>query len=220
MASTLSSVSQSTSSPSPINVTANVVKPLIFLSIDRVLYKGGSDYPIVEKAQELFPDIMDYRDFKSIHYDTAATHFFNPRAVSNLEKLISATNACVVITSSWRENRTIPELIKIFAKHSFSQWIIDKTLFRAEIDKAEEKSSAEKVEGKSAAKGKAREIDYWLKNHPDIANYVILDELDSNLYDNLSATFPKRFVQIDPSELLSDVNVTAAIKILAETIPR
>lgn len=169
---------------------------VIFLDIDGVLFDDPSRHPIQKQAIKLFSPGINYSNFMSIHYDTAATYFFKPAAVANLNHLIQKTNAKVVLSSNWRENRTQSQLKELFAKHSFSNVIIDKT--------------PDEVIEVSTFTGRAKEINAWLLNHPEITSFVILDDYDKGL----SVGYPNNFVLVDWRSLLTMEDVEKAIKIV------
>lgn len=137
---------------------------LIFLDIDGVLnhelYYRSDDYP---KGDE------------GINWDILQ---ISRKSIELLNKLVEDTGAKVVISSSWRKNRTVDELKLLFNKCGFIGEIIDKTpvLFFGNNDYKY-----------SVPRG--CEIKAWLELNKDILNakiedvrYVILDDDSDMLY--------------------------------------
>jgi hypothetical protein len=99
---------------------------------------------------------------------------FHPHLVDNLKMIIDATGAKLVISSSWRHSgeiimkemwkfRNLPgEVIGI------TPWFID------------DEPRDEKLSFKEEAE-RGREIDAYMKDHPEITNYVIIDDDDDTL---------------------------------------
>lgn len=187
----------------------NVPISVIFLDIDGVLYNKDDDIDLRSKVRELFPT-FEGEKYTSYHYDTAATHFFSATAVGHLEALIKRIpNVRIVLSSNWGEGKTLSQLREIFAKHAFSQLIIDKIpdkLNREEI-KTYEGRGMERL-----TMERAMRIACYLEKHPEIANFVILDDRDIGL----SKTFDKKFVHIK-GKILSGEDVVQAAKILLDS---
>lgn len=55
---------------------------------------------------------------------------------------------------------------------------------------------------------RASEINQWLGEHPEILNYLILDDYD----DHLSLNFQDRYVVVRKKELLTIQNVKSILK--------
>jgi hypothetical protein len=99
---------------------------------------------------------------------------FHPEFVKNLERIIDETGAKLVISSSWRHGGL--ERMKMMWEHrSYPGEIIGITpdlRWRTHPDKLET-NEKEYVRGD--------EIESWLNLHPDVTNYVILDDDDDML---------------------------------------
>lgn len=209
-------------------------KPLvvIFLDIDGVLYnegcirpvykwittdpsrekmEWGEADPIKEKMDELFPnrrksDFPDYHHASSV----AASHFFSDQALKNLDQLISQiekiARVAVVISSSWREGKTVEELRGDFFKiHNFSKYIIDKTPDK--VPKNEWRNyPTEGTEIDHASTCRKAQIQYWLKNHSEkVDAFIVLDDQDSHHLSHFGQSFFKtNFVKLLTSEIVDD----------------
>jgi hypothetical protein len=183
-------------------VIKNVVSSVIFLDIDGVLFHRRMDGSVKQMASQLFPSHTG--PWKDEQCDIAATHLFDQNALSILKKLtLVSKNIAIVLSSSWREKQSVPKLRTIFAACFFSNLIIHKT---------PDRTDKEYMKGKSLVSdhSRAKEIAYWLKNHPTIKNFVILDDEDRGLSDS----FSEHFVQTDAGNLLTDGDAEKARKIL------
>ncbi|MES2273572.1 MAG: HAD domain-containing protein, partial [Chlamydiota bacterium] len=108
---------------------------VVFLDIDGVLHHNRQDGSVQKVVAQLFADVKFHYSF---HYDTAATHLFDPNAVSNFEKLIQKNEGLgIVLSSNWREGKSTVQLREIFSKYAFSKYIIDKTPDRISREEAE-----------------------------------------------------------------------------------
>jgi len=87
---------------------------------------------------------------------------FDKDAVKNLNELTDKTEAVIVVSSSWRQGRTVQNLKKLFKSEGVTGKVIDKTPMLH-------------LSGDS----RGAQIRDWLSNHSDV-NYVILDD---NVFD-------------------------------------
>ena len=105
---------------------------------------------------------------------------FHSNFVDNLRNIIEQTGAKIVISSSWRSDglKTMQEMWKfrnypgeVIAITPFSWELMDLGLFEYydQIDRG-------------------HEIELWLKMHPEVSNYVIIDD-DNDMLDNQRANF-------------------------------
>lgn len=95
---------------------------------------------------------------------------FCPIAISNLEHLLRRNEDLkIVVSSSWRSNRTVEGLRDIFKMSSIiSERIIDKT------------DSFSNIRGE--------EIQRWLDEHPEVDSYVIVDD-DERMLESQKENF-------------------------------
>ncbi len=185
-----------------MHTDAFIEKPtsIIFLDIDGVLIgdRGNSwlSDKIQNKVKELFIKKEGFNaGFTELEWRIAASHFFSPKAVDNLNKLIAKVNkmanVAIVISSQWRLDGTVPDLKdKMFVLYSFSRLIIDKT-----------------PDGKTwESKSRAEQIAFWLQENKEklnIKSFVIFDDMD--LGEGLSECFSSRFVLVE--NLLSEADI-------------
>lgn len=188
-----------------MQLTSASDKPLyvIFLDIDGVLLsysdKFNSNKNPLKKSIEDAESHDAFLRLKSNSYSNnywsiVLAHHFSKRALANLDSLIKRVETVakpqIVISSSWRRERTVEELITIYFKmHSFAKYIIDKT--------------SDKV----LSRDRSEEIQDWLNQHPEVQHYVILDDE----YEDLLQRFLKRFIHVNDLHLLSENDVERAL---------
>lgn len=80
-----------------------------------------------------------------------------PHAVSNVNRVTRATGAKVVVSSTWRIGKTVEQLRDMFAFVGLEAEIVDKT-------------------PTSLSGYRGHEIDRWLQLHPEVKEFVILDD--------------------------------------------
>jgi hypothetical protein len=111
----------------------------------------------------------------------------DPNAVKLINCIIAMTNAEIVVSSTWRSDWNIPYLLRYAG------------LIRPIYG----------ITPLSKDRHRGREIKEWLDEHPEVTNYVIID--DDN--DMLEEQEP-HFVQTSWYEGINDYNVEKAIEIL------
>lgn len=159
---------------------------IVFLDIDGVL---NSEEFFIERTQD-----CRYDNYRAAGYSPKMSRnlcSLDSVAIANLNYIISQTGAKIVVSSTWRCDD--PWLQELFAVVGIPSYI--------------------GITPYHIARHRGTEIKQWLDKHPEVENYVILDDdndmLDSQL-DN--------FVQTDAYKRgLSLVNAEQAIKILNET---
>lgn len=124
-------------------------------------------------------------------------------SIARLNRLLEATGAKVVISSSWRKLLDPPELERVLVKHGFAGEIIGETpdgpndpVFTAGgimIDRIH----------------RGHEIAHWLSQHPEVERFVILD--DCSDMEHLK----HRLVQTDVDVGLTDEDVELAIRMMS-----
>ncbi len=183
---------------------------VIFLDIDGVVYNGPNQDGVSKKALELFPNQPNSR--KSL--DIAATHFFDNKAIENLNVYICQIEktkvASIVLSSAWRTKRDIPEIKEVFSKHNFSKYIVSKTPDDLNPT-ANRLYCRDEVHTKSQYQFescRATEIQYWLNQHPEIIQYVILDDNDNHL----SQAFEDRLILTKYQTLFDEKTLQKALR--------
>mgnify|MGYP001378568217 CR=1 FL=1 len=124
---------------------------IIFLDIDGVLKTKQGLRRAFARHGRFIPDLLD------------------DQAVRNLNRLIQATGAKIVITSTWRYGETITSLQQILNK---------KGILGTVIGKSPELGGMSDLPTHNISRG--QEIDRWLEEHTEKINYVIIDD-DNNL---------------------------------------
>lgn len=137
---------------------------VLFLDLDGVL-----------NTEDYFASLKD----KGLPTEDSFGNLFSPDAVENLRRIIEATGAQIVISSSWRfaglgtlklmwKERHLPgnlyDITSLFVADDYIRAHMDDQSF----DFYEAMTSAREME-----------ISAWLQEHPEVTNYVILDDLDS-----------------------------------------
>ena len=79
---------------------------------------------------------------------------FNPKAVSNINLLISYTRAKIVVTSTWRTQFTLQQLKDIFRSNGIDGEVVDKT---------------------SIGLTRGEEIQEWIDYH-GVESYIVIDD--------------------------------------------
>lgn len=156
---------------------------VIFLDIDGVL---NSEEFFVEMTQN-----CRYDAYRSAGYSAKMSRnlcSLDSVAIANLNHLITQTGAKIVVSSCWKADD--PFLQEIFAVVGIPAYI-DITPY-------------------TETRHRGLEINYWLDKHPEVENYVILDD-DTDMLDKQL----EHFVQTDAYKRgLSLENVEQAVKIL------
>lgn len=88
--------------------------------------------------------------------------FVGIRHIKNLKRIINSTGARIVLSSDWRCDRDNPECNEDFLelKHELLRWGIHFYGFTPEIESGH----------------RGEEINLWLLAHPEVSNFVILDD--------------------------------------------
>lgn len=153
----------------------------VFLDIDGVL---NSEQYYLEKPQH-----KRWKEFKNKLDKHIAWGVCNidPKAVKLLNKLVSGTNARIVVSSSWRGDYALQT---VFSLAGIIEPIYGET-------------------PRLESRFRGEEIDKWLKERQEPYKYVILDD-DSDMLD----TQRNNFIHTDWKVGLTEENVNEAIKIL------
>jgi hypothetical protein len=149
---------------------------LILLDIDGVMVQAASWRPV---------EILD-DGFTS----------FSPRAVSGLQKIISETNASIVLTTSHK------------SKYNLTQW---KAIFK----KRGILASIAKITDNGTALNRKEEIINWANNNKHIEHYVIID--DDKSLNGLPYTIKEKLIQTSAMIGLNEEISAKAIAVLKET---
>ena len=114
-------------------------------------------------------------------------------AIQNLNLLIQVTGANVVVSSTWRVDRSVAELDALLKSWGFRYDVLNKTTQSGGDD------------------DRAKDIQTWLSAHGGVENFVILDDDRQEL-----AELAKHWVMPKPDVGLQLHDVSQAIRILRE----
>lgn len=121
--------------------------------------------------------------------------WLDPTMVGRLAHVVAETRAAVVVSSSWRQRRSVAELDAILAQRGYAGGVLDVT-----------PRLPRPAEGEHHVR--ANEITAWLADHPDVESFVILDDEED------LATLSRCHVRTDPATGLTETDVERAIAIL------
>lgn len=173
--------------------TEDAQRSVLFLDIDGVLQPDQSIHRYrfhIQKEDKgnLYPNaiadqtgIEHLRDLK--WYDVAAVSLdWEEDAVSNLREILLGCGKKIeiVLSSSWRETKSLEDMKALFAVHNLDFFLTD----MCPLDNF---------------CSKRRAIELYLKEHPDLKDYVIVDD------ENLLADFPGHFVYCTDAFLTSRI---------------
>ena len=106
---------------------------------------------------------------------------FDPKAVEQLSHIIDSTNAKIVISSSWRYSG-IANMRAMWKARQLPGEIYDITSLHVADDyiQSQMENNPNDFDLYDAMiLAREMEIALWLEEHPEVTNYVILDDLDS-----------------------------------------
>lgn len=155
---------------------------VLFLDVDGVLNSG----PWLMKETKESQEFHLRRDIPQ-----AATDI-DPEAIARLQRIVDATGAKIVLSSSWRYLYRPAKFIELLRAHNFVGDLIGATPL------------SEDVPGR---KCRGDEVALWLKEHSflDIKKFVILDD------DESFGDLEHRLVRTSFEHGLTDSNTEAAI---------
>lgn len=116
----------------------------------------------------------------------------DPTCVGYLNQIIEASDAAVVVSSSWRFSHSVVGMQKLLEYHGFKGQLIDITPVN--------------IKGRHKLRG--YEIQAWLDLHPEVDNMVILDD------DTDMAHLSSHLVRTDLSIGLTEENARQAISVI------
>jgi len=181
-------------------------KVVIFLDIDGVLYNPSDRVrgKIVEAAATKFNVRMPSNDQCS----QVAVSYFSERALGNLHQLLETDmwEVDIVISSSWKDNRTTDELKQMFSQHEFSCHIVDRIC----DDTSKELRQWAKV--KQLTPNRGAQVAMWLEQHGMCyQSFVIFDDVGYWF-----KMFPLNFVKVDENYLLTEQDCKKASQIFEQ----
>lgn len=175
---------------------------VIFLDVDGVLLPTGAvETMVVDGVRIPTRDTVKESDFATA-------------ALGNLRAIIQQTGATVVLSSEWRRTDSLRMSIQAVLK---SQEI--PTPFRDVTPLLGPKPELQRINPILAwCERRAREIGIWLKEHPDVTAWVVLDDLDFVMADNVRAVgtpwIKYRSVHTNDKHCITEVDAQEAVRIL------
>jgi len=166
--------------PAPLCSLAPQMGPVrvIFLDCDGVLHP----HPLVDDDEPFFPS-----------------------CVQSLKKIVTAGTATLVLSSSWREHKSLWKELNKQLQRVGLQAIVDATPIS-------EAGTADNFVSRSD------EIIEWLMKHPSVTNFLAID--DSDLCDPHGEAFGKHFVKTSSRTGLTDSDIPSALRKLDLQIDR
>jgi hypothetical protein len=176
---------------------------VIFLDIDGVLNSEAYALKLEAKHRQL-----GHTEPASPKRETTCDcfklyHQIDREAVDRLNRLVAVTAAKIVISSTWRKLMDAPVLERTLVEHGLVAEIIGET------PDGHAEPAMLTVYGPLERMYRGYEIDFWLRLHPEVDRFVILDDgSDMAMHQN-------RLVQTDCEEGLLDDHVELAIRVMA-----
>lgn len=144
-----------------------------------------------------FDGVMD-----TAHYDTYLNYMglpgndkfgivFDPDCVRNLARIIEATGAHIVVTSTWKDFMTYKEILKMWEYRKLPGFVTDIT--------------------PTCSRHRGDEIDAWLEECRDECDYVIIDDMDESQFNEHQ--YERLFI-VSPYDGLNDDVTDRIIEIL------
>jgi hypothetical protein len=185
-------------------------------------YQNPNQIPIIKEDRE--PHKIIFLDFDGVlnsekHFNCLKEQglptedfcgtIFDPEATEALQKIIDATGAVIVISSSWRF-AGLGRMKYLWDKRGIAGKVVDITSLHTVDDLIEEHIGDDDFDDFIYKSGSPRayEINDWLTNHPETMNYVILDD------ERMSETLETHFVNVNPHTGLTMADAEKAIEIL------
>lgn len=177
---------------------------VIFLDIDGVLLPAGSVETIfIEGVALPVRERIGENDFSAA-------------ALENVRRIIERTGASLVLSSEWRRTTSMKDSIGMVLRGRGCPQLRDATLVlkgRPDLEKYDQAIIW--------CERRAREIGGWLKQHPEVTDFVAIDDLDFNWADSVRITgtpqMKCRSVKTNPIHCLTEEGVEEAVRILQHT---
>ncbi len=175
---------------------------VIFLDVDGVLNSEAYAIKLDEKHRQL-----GHTEPSSPKRETTCDcfklyHQIDRDAIERLNRLVAATDAKIVVSSTWRKLFDLPDLRQMLEGHGLVGEIIGAT------PEGHDEPEMLAVYGHVERMYRGYEIDFWLRSHPEVDRFVILDDgSDMAMHKN-------RLVQTDCEDGLLDDHVDLAIRVM------
>lgn len=160
-----------------------------------------------------FDGVLNSSEFAAHQYqndesaqDSMGLDLFDPKTVECMNRIVDATGAKIIVTSSWRY-LGLTKLQKLWKERGLHGEIIGMTSLHV-VDELILEKGMEWLEREMNGSPRSEEIAHWLKSYDMNANYVILDDLP------MPEDLQPYAIQVNPKFGLSDLHVKQAIEIL------
>ena len=154
---------------------------IIFLDIDGVLQPTSSQKRFDHDLEALRDNLVERlgAEYRQVNvYDLGAVvHDWHAGAVARLRALCEDHGAKIVISSDWRERRSVAQLQALFRIHNLHHLVVDRTM-----------------DAQGPPHYRAGEVKQYLDTHPEIERFVIIDDRYRTEFDQL---FPDQFVHTE-----------------------
>lgn len=124
---------------------------------------------------------------------------FDQHCVDNLNKIIAATHAEIVLSTSWAMGNSISKLSNCLLRNGIDP---------SNIFEYDDPIHGSWMTPRKMSSLRSNEIGWWIANHPEISNWVAIDDDPSILH------LKTNYVRTNPAIGLSEEAVTKAIAIL------
>lgn len=171
----------------------------IFLDIDGVL---NSETDFMSSAYE-------YDPVHSVLQKGERWKVISAGKLALLNRIVKETDAKIIFSSTWRTKCDAKKMTKIFRKYG-KVWEFDESIWIGVTPNWTRRSSG------SCQQFRSREIKQYLHEHPEVENYVILDDNREVLIDSyFDIDIPEeRFIHTDEFSGLTKLEMFRAINIL------
>jgi hypothetical protein len=162
-----------------------VVTKIVFLDFDGVLV------PDVDAQQQTNSGLT--------HANYLSTVAFNPICVGNLNQLLHTTHAEVVLSTSWAKGHSISQLSNCLMRNGIDP---------SNIFEYDDPSENSYMTPRNKAYNRGEEIGAWLRAHPEITQWVAIDD------DSTVLHLRTNFVRTNPRAGFDAASLQKALKIL------
>jgi hypothetical protein len=161
------------------------MEKVVFLDIDGVLQPGwsqkrfehtGDRYSELGDMPELYKELyekygVDYAQYD--RYDVAAVYYdWDKEAVTELKRILDVTGAKIVISSSWRESKTLSCLADFFRLYDMAEYVVDGTPIAGKDPAVRERMKNQHIYNERSA-----EILEYVDRHPEIKKWITIDDM-------------------------------------------
>jgi hypothetical protein len=108
---------------------------------------------------------------------------FDKKAVKILNEVLEETGAEIIVSSDWRYHATLEELGEYYLSQGIIKTPIGITPFTKDIDPKWWKTFHNYA---MLEQERVIEIKYWLGQHPEVTNWVAVDDLNLGIYEPIS----------------------------------